>query len=157
MIHLIAACAANAVIGRDGGMPWNLPEDLRHFKELTMGHTIIMGRRTYESIGGALPGRQNIVVSDTLRQIPNCVVVPSLAEALAAAQQPEVFVIGGAQLYEAALPLAEQLDLTWIDIEPQGDTFFPTVNWEEYELIDCEEHDGEPSYRFVTYRKKKIT
>ena len=157
MIHLIAACAANAVIGRDGGMPWNLPEDLHHFKELTMGHTIIMGRRTYESIGGALPGRQNIVVSGTLWQIPNCVVVPSLAEALAAAQQPEVFVIGGAQLYEAALPLAEQLDLTWIDIEPQGDTFFPAVNWKEYELIDCEEHDGEPSYRFVTYRKKKIT
>lgn len=155
MIHLIAACASNGVIGYNGGMPWDIPEDLHHFKELTVGHTVIMGRRTYESIGMALPGRQNIIVSSTLRQVDNCVIVPSLAEALAAAQQKEIFIIGGAQLYREALASAEQLDLTLIDLAPQGDTYFPAVNWAEYELIHREEHYGNPSYRFVTYRKKK--
>lgn len=154
MIHLIAACASNGVIGRDGTMPWHIPADLQHFKELTMGHTVIMGRRTYESIGGALPGRQNIVVSGTLQQVEQCVIVPSLAKALAAAQQTEIFIIGGAQLYQEALPLAEQLDFTLIDASPEGDTFFPTVDWKAYEKLDEEWHDGAPSYRFVTYRKK---
>lgn len=155
MIHLIAACASNGVIGYNGAMPWDIPEDLQHFKELTMGHTVIMGRRTYESIGNALPGRQNIVVSSTLQQVENCEVVNSLSKALVAAQKMEIFIIGGAQLYREALPIAEQLDLTLIDIMPQGDTFFPTINWNDYELINREEHYGNPSYRFVTYRKKR--
>ena len=153
-LHLIAAVARNRVIGYNGQIPWNIPEDLQHFKELTMGHTVIMGRRTFASIGRPLPGRENIVVTSTLHEIPGCIIVRSLAEALELASREIVFIIGGEQLYNEALPLAEYLDLTLVDAEPKGDTFFPKVNWNDYEEVSREQHAGEPAYTFVTYCKR---
>ena len=151
MIHLIAAVARNGVIGLQGQIPWRLPEDLRHFQALTMGHTVIMGRRTYESIGGPLPGRQNLVVSSKLQSGRGYGVVRTLQEGLALADDREIFIIGGAKLYEEALPLAEQLDLTLVDLEPWGDTYFPEVDWSQFAELDREWHAGNPSYQFVTY------
>lgn len=154
-LHLIAAVARNRVIGCNGQIPWNIPGDLQHFKELTMGHTVIMGRRTFASIGRPLPGRENIIVTSTLYEIPGCIIVRSLAEALELASREIIFIIGGQQLYKEALPLAEYLDLTFVDAEPEGDTFFPEVNWNDYEEVSREQHAGEPAYTFVTYRKTK--
>ena len=154
-LHLIAAVARNRVIGYNGQIPWNIPEDLQHFKELTMGHTVIMGRRTFASIGRPLPGRENIIVTSTLYEIPGCIIVRSLAEALELASREIIFIIGGQQLYKEALPLAEYLDLNFVDAEPEGDTFFPEVNWNDYEEVSREQPAGEPAYTFVTYRKTK--
>ena len=153
-LHLIAAVARNRVIGYNGQIPWNSPGDLQHFKELTMGHTVIMGRRTFASIGRPLPGRENIIVTSTLYEIPGCIIVRSLAEALELASREIIFIIGGQQLYKEALPLAEYLDLTLVDAEPKGDTFFPEINWNDYEEVSREQHAGEPAYTFVTYCKR---
>lgn len=154
MIHLIAAVARNGVIGLQGQIPWRLPEDLRHFQALTMGHTVIMGRRTYESIGGPLPGRQNLVVSSKLQSGRGYGVVRTLQEGLALADDREIFIIGGAKLYEEALPLAEQLDLTLVDLEPWGDTYFPEVDWSQFAELDREQYTGKPGYQFVTYGRR---
>lgn len=151
-IHLIAAVAKNGVIGKDGQIPWYIPEELQHFKELTTGHTVIMGRRTYESIGRPLPNRQNIVVTSTLDNIPGCQIARSLSEALALAEQEEIFIIGGAMLYAEALPMADQLDITIVEAAPEGDTFFPAVDWNRYVEVEREAHDG---YTCVTYRTKR--
>lgn len=156
-IHLIAAVAQNNVIGKDGQIPWNIPADLQHFKELTMGHTVIMGRHTYESIGRPLPGRQNIVVTSTIDDIAGCRIARSLPEALTMAESEEIFIIGGARLYAEALPLADRLDLTLVDAAPEGDTFFPAVDWSRYDEIEREPHDGAPAYTYVTYQKDHNT
>jgi dihydrofolate reductase len=126
-VHLIAAVATNGVIGAAGGMPWHLPEDLRHLKRTTMGHPVIMGRRTWESVGRALPGRENFVVTRQSRYAaPGARIAESLESALAAcAGHPVAFVLGGAELYRAALPLASAMVLTEIRREYSGDTFFP--------------------------------
>lgn len=153
MIHLIAAVAKNGVIGFNGQIPWRLPEDLRHFQALTMGHTVIMGRRTYESIGRPLPGRQNVVVSSTLTDLEGCAVARSLQEALALADRQEIFIIGGARLYREALPLAEQLDLTLLDLEPTGDTWFPQVDWSQFAEVCRERRQDVFAYEYRTYRR----
>lgn len=149
MIHIIAAVAENGVIGAEGKIPWDIPEDLQHFKELTMGHTIVMGRRTYESIGRALPGRQNIIVSSTLTGAEGCAVVTSLQQALESREREDVFIIGGARLYAEALPLADVLDLTLVHAAPEGDTFFPAFDRQKYRCVFEEKHDG---YTFVTLK-----
>lgn len=158
MIHLIAAVAQNGVIGRDGRIPWYLPDDLARFRRLTMGQTVLMGRRTYESIrariGGALPGRQNIVLSRQRLSLPDAQVAPSLAEGLRLAARPEVYIIGGGEVYAQALPLAEQLDLTLVEDAPAGDARFPAVPWAEFAEIFRERHDGAPAWTYVTYRRK---
>jgi dihydrofolate reductase len=135
-ITLIVARARNGVIGRDGTLPWRLPEDLAHFKRTTMGHPILMGRKTWESIGRALPGRRSVVVSRQAGYTATgAEVVPSLDAALAlCADSAEVFVIGGAQLYGEALPRAQRLIVTEIDADFAGDTHFPPVDpalWRE--------------------------
>ena len=126
-ITLVAAVAANGVIGLDNRLPWRLPQDLQHFKALTLGHPVVMGRRTWESIGRPLPGRQSIVVTrSTQFAAPGCRVVHSFDEALAVAgNAAEVFVIGGGDLYRAALPAAQRLMLTEIRRDFPGDAFFP--------------------------------
>jgi dihydrofolate reductase len=126
-VTVIAARARNGAIGRDNALPWRLPEDLQHFKATTLGHPVVMGRRTFESIGRALPGRRTLVVTgDPAWRREGCERVASLAEALArCAGDPEVFVAGGARLYAAALPLADRLILTEVDLAPPADTFFP--------------------------------
>lgn len=126
-ISLIAAVARNGVIGRDGGMPWHLPEELRHFKATTMGHTLVMGRRTFEGIGRPLPGRRTIVLTrDRDWHHADVEVAHTFPEALAlAGPADEVYVAGGAQVYAEALPYAHRVVLTEVDAEPEGDTCFP--------------------------------
>lgn len=136
---LIVAMAANRVIGRGNALPWRLPADLAHFKRITMGRPVIMGRRTWESIGKALPGRRNIVVTRTPGfAAPGCEVVDSLAAAWrAAGAADEAFVIGGGALYEEALATADRIYLTEVEGEVEGDTRFPAFDrrgWRETEL-----------------------
>lgn len=145
-LALIVAIARNGVIGRDNTLPWHLPEDLRHFKAMTLGKPLVMGRRTWESIGRPLPGRTSIVVSRSaaLKVPEGVVVVASLDAALQAAQRlaardgvDECMVIGGADIYRAALPLATRIYLTRIDSDIPGDTWFPALDataWHEREL-----------------------
>lgn len=157
-LHIIVARSRDGAIGRDGDLIWHLREDLRHFKDLTMGHAIVMGRRTWESLPkGALPGRTNIVVSrDPAFHAEGAHVFSSLEEALAAAREadPEPFIIGGGTVYAAALPLATHIHLTEVDTEcPGADTFFPEPEPSQWQVVDTTEwHPGSPSglrYRFV--------
>jgi dihydrofolate reductase len=135
-ITLIAAMARNRAIGFDGGMPWHLPAELKHFKASTMGKPIVMGRKTWESIGRALPGRQNIVVTrKRAYQAEGCTVVPSFDEAMEAALGEEVMIIGGGQLYRQALPLANRMILTLVDCAPEADTWFPEWNKDQWREI----------------------
>jgi dihydrofolate reductase len=140
LVSLVVAAAANGVIGRENRMPWHLPEDLAHFKRLTLGHPVVMGRKTYESVvatlGKPLPGRTNIVVTRQAGfEAPGCIVSPSLDAALAAARETEeVFVIGGAEIYRLALERADRVYLTRIHAAFEGDTTFPALDpayWRE--------------------------
>ena len=133
---LVAAMARGRVIGRDGDMPWHLPADLAHFKALTLGHPVLMGRRTFESIGRPLPGRTNIVISRTRPQLPEGVqLAAGLEEGMClAADAPQLMVIGGGQIYAEALPLARRLELTLIDAEIDGDTFFPEFDAQDWRV-----------------------
>ena len=157
-VTIVAAVARNGVIGVDGGLPWQLPDDLRRFKELTLGHVLVMGRKTYESIGHPLPGRTTVVVtrnaqwdhgSDEVRVAAG---VPEAIEA-AAAIDDEVFVVGGAQVYAGALPLTDRLELTLVDAEPEGDTTFPEVDWDEWLELRREEGEG---FAYVTYERRPV-
>jgi dihydrofolate reductase len=164
-VSLIAAIAANRVIGRDGAMPWRIPEDLTRFRRLTMGHAVIMGRLTFASMGRPLAGRQNIVLTrDTGLGIPGCDVVHSLDQALQAVRTAphgeiaEVFVIGGAAVYAQFLPAADRMYLTWVDAEVPGDTLFPDVAWDEWRVV--RESPGAPSagslpHRFTDYARRE--
>lgn len=158
-IYLIAAIASNGVIGAQGKLPWHLPEDLKHFRALTMGHPIIMGRRTWESLGRPLPGRENIVVSRTPGyEAPGAGVASSLEYALAlCAGEPVVFVIGGEKLYEAALPIADGLALTEIKKAYAGDARFPDYDrsqWRELERTPQVGADG-TAFDFVRYERAR--
>jgi dihydrofolate reductase len=135
-VSLIAAVAANRVIGNKGTLPWRLPDDLARFKRLTMGHAVIMGHATFTSMGRPLPGRQNIVLTrNAALQIPGCDMRHSAAEALAAAEGREAFIIGGAAIYALFLPLADLMYLTLIDVDVPGETLFPDVRWEEWRVL----------------------
>ena len=135
-VTIVAAVARNGVIGVDGGLPWHLPDELALFKELTMGHVLVMGRRTYESVGRPLPGRTTVVVTrqPDWRGAEGVLRAGSVAAALdlGATVDDEVFVVGGAQVYSEALPLADRLALTFVDAEPEGDTRFPEVDWSQW-------------------------
>jgi dihydrofolate reductase len=135
-ITIIAAVASNQAIGFVGRMPWHLPAELQHFKETTMGKAIVMGRRTWESIGRALPGRQSIVVSRNSGYVANgCQMAGSLAAAIAIAEGSEVMVIGGGELYRQALPLARRMILTVVDCAPEADTWFPQWDRSMWRLV----------------------
>ena len=158
-VHLVAAVASNGVIGAWGKLPWHLPEDLRHFKALTFGHPVIMGRRTWDSLGKPLPGRDNIVV--TRRRgfdAPGASVAASLEAALAlCADSPLAFVIGGGELYAAAFACAEVLLLTEIQRDYEGDARFPEFDraaWRESERIAHSAADG-MRYDFVRYDRNR--
>jgi len=146
-IVLVAALARNHVIGADGGMPWRLPADLKHFKQLTLGHPVVMGRRTFESIGRPLPGRRNIVVSRSLDQAPEgCELARSLDQALAGANS--MMVIGGGELYAQALPRARRLELTLIDATPEGDTRFPEWRPRDWQLVSMRVRPADQANRY---------
>jgi dihydrofolate reductase len=159
-LALIAAVARNGVIGADNRLPWRLPEDLRHFRALTVGHAVVMGRRTWESLRGALPERQNIVVTRREGYVAaGAEVAGSLHEALARVVRPApAFCIGGGELYRAALPLAATVYLTEIDRDFEGDTSFPPLDRDQWREASRERHarsapDGY-DYEFVTYVRR---
>ena len=159
ILTLVAAVARNGVIGIDNRLPWHLPADLRHFKALTMGNTVIMGRKTWESLPTnfrPLPGRRNVVVTRNAGyQAAGAEVATSLPAAIAAAGKGEAFVIGGAELYAAALPLADRLQLTEIDAAFEGDTHFPAIDPHRWREAARESHrdDAGLAYAFVTYQR----
>lgn len=149
-IFLIAAVARNGVIGAHGKLPWHLPEDLQHFKKLTLGHPVVMGRRTWASLGKPLPGRENIVIT---RQpgfaAPGASIAASLEAAIAlCAGEGLAFVIGGAEIYAAALPLADGLVLTEIDGDYEGDTRFPDWDRKAWRVSQKETHTSKEGVRF---------
>lgn len=154
----IVAVSENGVIGRAGDLPWHLPEDLKRFKRLTLGHTIIMGRKTWVSIGRVLPGRRSVVLTRTAGFAPEgATVVGSLDEALAFGED-EVFVIGGASLFAEALPRADCIHLTRVHARIEGDTFFPEEALVGFDLVEEEHHPADArhahAFSFQTYRRR---
>lgn len=153
-LHLIVAFDRNRLIGRDNGLPWSYPEDLRHFRAATMGHAIVMGRKTFESIGRALPGRETFIVSASGFEGPEGTrSFRDLGSALRAAYErdPSPFIIGGATLYAEALPRVTEIVLTEIDAEYEGDAFFPEI---PEDFIEIERRRGEdPALSFVRLRR----
>jgi len=155
-LALVVAMGPGRVIGRDGGLPWHFSEDLRHFRAVTTGHAIIMGRKTWDSIGRPLPKRRNIVVTRQQDlKIEGCDVVHSLGEAIALARvdDDEPRVIGGSTLYEQALPLATRLYLTEVSEEVEGDTFFPALDLAEWTELERRRGEAEQLV-FVTLQRK---
>jgi dihydrofolate reductase len=159
-LELVLAVAENDVIGRGNLLPWHLPADLRHFKSLTLGKPVLMGRKTYESIGKALPGRQNIVLSRSQDFAPgDCAVVKSLEEArLAAGAEGALMVIGGAEIYRQCLPLASRIHLTLVHARiDDGDTTFAGWRGPEWGTSSCERHEADDknayAYSFITLER----
>ena len=156
MISIIVAVAKGGAIGKEGKMPWKIPGEQRQFKDLTTGHVVIMGRTSYEEIGHPLPERTNIVVSKTkVFSGENLYTVKSLQEAIERAGQEEIFIAGGAEIFQEALPLADKIYMTYVDMEvPDADRFFPIFHEEEYKREEIEKVGGETSYLRVLYTKK---
>jgi len=159
-IAAIFAMSKNRVIGKDNQLPWHLPADLKHFKTITMNKPILMGRKTFQSIGRALPGRCNVVIThDVNFQAPGCVVVHSIATALdAVSYSDDVFVIGGAFLYEQLLPRTQRLYMTLVHQDVEGDTFFPDINMAEWQEVERVDHSADEqnhySYSFITLDRR---
>ena len=160
-IHAIVAVASDGAIGRQGDLLCHLPADMKHFKEVTMGHSIVMGRRTFESFPRRpLPGRQNIVITrDALWQYPGVTVAHSLDEAIAAAETETVFIIGGAQIYEQSLPLVDVLHLTRIHARwATADVFFPALDMNEWQEVEREHHGSDHrnayEFDFITLKRR---
>ncbi|MBQ2188284.1 MAG: dihydrofolate reductase [Bacteroidales bacterium] len=161
-ISIIVALAKNRAIGKNGDLIWHLSNDLKHFKEVTSGHTVIMGYKTYASLPGkkALPKRRNIIISSHLTEAPEGFeVANSILDAMKMVyNEEEVFIIGGGMIYEQFLPMADLLYLTKIDKDYEADTFFPIINYDRYNLIDLKVIDDDPqidcSYRFETWERK---
>ncbi|EWH21959.1 dihydrofolate reductase [Bacillus haynesii] len=161
MISLIAAMDRNRLIGKDNDLPWHLPQDLKYFKEVTKGHAVIMGRKTFESIGRPLPHRENIIITSNKElDIPNCQVMHSAEEAVRFAKNrnEECFVIGGSTLYTDILPFADKLYVTKIDETFEGDRYFPEFNEAEWEIVSRRKglkDDKNPyDYEFLVYQRK---
>ncbi len=162
-IAIIVALAKNRTIGMNNTLPWRCPEDLKHFKTLTMGHHMIMGRKTFDSIGRALPGRTTVVVTrDTKLKIEGCLIAHSLPEALAiSANDTQIFIVGGAEIYAQAMPHVDMLYVTEIQQDVEGDAHFPEFDLDTWQEISRElHHQVTPQpleYHFVTYRRIKTT
>lgn len=150
------AISKNNVIGKNNDLPWHLPEDLKHFKELTFGKTVLMGRKTFESIvarlGKPLPGRKNIVISrqGNLNVPEGVLVFKSIEDAFQELPNEDIYVIGGAEIYKMALPMAKQMLVTHVAGEYEGDVFFPEINWGEWRKIEEEKHEG---FTFAKYER----
>ncbi|MDD3877516.1 MAG: dihydrofolate reductase [Bacteroidales bacterium] len=160
-LSIIVAIANKSVIGKDNRLIWHLPADLRYFKNLTMGYPIIMGRKTYESIGRPLPGRTSVIITHNMNfHAEGCIIVHSLEEAIKqVAAFEEAFIIGGAQIYAQALPIADKLYLTRVFHTFDGDTFFPEIMEKEWQLIEetqmnADEKNNYP-FAFMVYERVK--
>jgi len=160
IISFVVAMGKNRVIGKDNSLPWSLPADMKHFKDLTTGKPIIMGRKTFESIGKPLPNRTNIIITrDQAYKAEGCIVVNSIDAALLAVEgNEEVMVIGGAQIYKEFLPKANKIYLTIIETDFEGDAYFPEYDIEEWQETAFEEHERDAQnqydYRFLTLERK---
>jgi len=160
-LSIIAAVAENGVIGRNNALPWRLPADLRHFRRLTTGHPIVMGRRNYESIGRPLPQRTNIVVTRRVGyRAPGCVVVHSLEDALVAADgAAEIFITGGADVYAQTIERAERFYLTRVHANVAGDIYFPACDWSAWRETARDRHEADAdhahAYSFITLERAR--
>jgi dihydrofolate reductase len=156
VVSLIAAMAENRVIGKGGRMPWHIPSDLRRFRRITMGHPVIFGRLTYESIGHPLDGRKNVIITSRRDyRVEGAVVVPTIHEALAAcAGADEVFVCGGEAVFRQAMPLAGRIYFTLVHGKYEGDAFFPEIP-RDFVEVRREEVDETIPYRFIVYERRK--
>jgi dihydrofolate reductase len=159
IVTLVVARAENGVIGRDGGLPWHLPEDLKHFKAVTMGAPMIMGRKTFESLPGLLPGRRHIVLTrDPDWQAEGAEVVRDVASAIVAAGEPRVSVIGGAEVFVLFAGVADRVELTEVHAEPEGDTFMPPFDPADWQEVGREAHPAQgdrPAFSFVTLARRR--
>lgn len=158
-ISIIVAMSKNRIIGKDGNMPWHLSEDLKRFRQITMGHHIVMGRKTWESIGRVLPGRKHIIISRKPGyEVAGAKVVDSLTAAIAAARgDSEIFVIGGSEIYALVLPFADRILATEIDRKYEGDTYFPELEKRIWREIARENHEDAAlglRYCFVTLERR---
>ena len=156
MISLVVACGQNNVIGSDGGIPWHVPADLKQFKSLTMGKPIVMGRKTFQSIGKPLPGRPNIVITRHPEFAAEGIrVVNSLDAAIeqARALGDEIMIIGGGEIYQAALPIADRIYMTRIELEPEGDVFFPELDAVDWQTTVLEEHAASGDVPAFSFRR----
>jgi len=150
-INIIAAIGPNNIIGNKGKLPWHIPDDLKRFKKLTLDHPVIMGRKTYESIGRPLPNRENIVITSQKNySAPGCSTFSSLKEALNKYAESDIFIIGGAKIYKQAMPFADHLYITEIKIPAEGDVYFPEYDKNEWREMEREKHE---QFNFVTYKK----
>ncbi|HEY0828118.1 MAG TPA: dihydrofolate reductase [Bacilli bacterium] len=159
MISIIVAMDRNNVLGKDNKLPWRLPADLAYFRKLTMGHPILMGRKTYESIGKALPGRENVILTrDRQYDAEGCTIIHSLEEALLKYKEDELFVIGGADIIVQSLSIADKLYITYIDHEFEGDVFFPDIDtslWVETSREQGIQDEKNPYvYYFLVYERR---
>jgi dihydrofolate reductase len=159
-ITIIAAIGKNRELGKDNDLLWHLPNDLKRFKKVTKGHTVIMGRKTFESLGKALPHRTNIIITRNKNYTAeNCTVVNSLAEALQKVTNDNPFILGGAEIYAQSMDIADTLDLTLVDATFEADAFFPEIDttiWKEVYREDHKTDEQHPyNYSFVTYKKRK--
>lgn len=158
MVSLIAAMSANRVIARRGEIPWDLPEDRKRFREITMGSPVILGRKTFESMSGPLPGRKNIVLTSQPGLIfERCTMADNLETALYkhAGGWPEVFVCGGGQVYRQALPLADKIYLTTLLREMEGDVFFPEIPGDEFRRTFYQKHIGDEPFEYAIYERSR--
>lgn len=158
LISLIVAMASNRVIGHQGDIPWKIPGEQKMFKEITFGHVVIMGRKTYESLACPLPGRTNIVVTrQTEYQAPGCLIVQDLEGAIKScpADEDEAFIIGGGQLYHETISMADRIYLTVLPREIPGDTYFPEIPEADFEIKKSELIDGLEPYHFYIYQRIK--
>jgi dihydrofolate reductase len=157
-ISIVVAISENHAIGKDNKLLWRLPADLKHFKEITTGHTIIMGRKTYESVGRPLPNRRNIIITRQPIAIEGCEVVNSIDAALAlCAEEDEVFIVGGAEIYRQSLHLTNRIYLTVVHKEFEGDSFFPEIKKEDWKEVSREDHQADEKnplpYSFITLER----
>ncbi|MCB0365179.1 MAG: dihydrofolate reductase [Bdellovibrionaceae bacterium] len=158
--HIVAA-AENDVIGREGGLPWHIPEDLKFFKDKTLGHAIIMGRKTYESVGRPLPKRLNVIVTRQKDYHPEgTAVFPSLAEAIAYCEREsatwgeEIFIAGGGEIFEQSMDMVDKIYLTRIHQEIPGDTYYPQMPLDKFEEIERNERQEPVPFTFLTFKRK---
>jgi dihydrofolate reductase len=157
-LTIIASVSENNVIGNRGKIPWHISEDLKRFKKLTMGHPVIMGRRTYESLpekSRPLPGRKNIVLSESIKKDIKIYLAKSVREALEFAKDQDPYIIGGEKIYELFLPIVGKMEITRVHKEFEGDSFFPDVDWDDWELIRERRMPSQNiPYSFQTYSRK---
>ena len=162
MITIIAAAAENNALGKDNDLVWHLPDDFKRFKVLTSGHSIIMGRKTFESLPKTLPNRTHIIItrSQDYKAVGNCIIVHSLKTALQAAQNDDQpFIIGGGEIYKQSMDIADKIKLTRVHTQVEADFYFPEINPEQWELISQEYHPEDERHKYaftyLTYIRKK--